>query len=333
VGGSLSGLSTAITIKKCDKHIKVIVHEKNKEIGYNREGRRCGEGYCLYTEVNQWRPCGKSIYNVIKKQVFVVGEKTYEMPTPSVTSSVVVLNRQEFIAQLGRTAANQGVDIQIDDRIKSIDSLEGDYIVDASGCPSMIRQELGFKTRRYGICYQQTLEDSNIFSSDTMKFFFFGSIGYYWIFPRNPQKKEINLGVGIPNTQPCHLKKMLETFKEEQNIEGTINYVTGGLVPTGLQRPLMHKNIVFVGDAGVGAFPVTGEGIPGALLSGEIAGRCIATGKVKQYPYRIRCATIKWDLAGKVFVKTGSLLQKIGTNAYVKTLDYFLRYFYFPMAY
>ena len=45
---------------------------------------------------------------------------------------------------------------------------------------------------------------------------------------------------------------MLENFKKENGISGKINHVTGGPVPLGLQRPLIYKNIIFVGDAGVG---------------------------------------------------------------------------------
>jgi len=43
VGGSFGGLSAAISLKEINKSIDVIVHEKHKEIGYNHEGRRCGE--------------------------------------------------------------------------------------------------------------------------------------------------------------------------------------------------------------------------------------------------------------------------------------------------
>ena len=35
VGGSLAGLSTAISLKENDNSIKVVVHEKHKKIGYN----------------------------------------------------------------------------------------------------------------------------------------------------------------------------------------------------------------------------------------------------------------------------------------------------------
>ena len=67
VGGGISGLSTAISIKKRNKSIKVVVHEKYKIIGYNNEGRRCGEAHSVTDEWAKWIPKGKSIF---KRQYF-----------------------------------------------------------------------------------------------------------------------------------------------------------------------------------------------------------------------------------------------------------------------
>jgi hypothetical protein len=47
VGGSIGGLSTAISLKEHNQSITVVVHEKYKTIGFNPEGRRCGEAYRL----------------------------------------------------------------------------------------------------------------------------------------------------------------------------------------------------------------------------------------------------------------------------------------------
>lgn len=333
VGGSIGGLSTAITIKERDKKIKVYVHEKYKKIGYNHEGRRCGEAYPIYKKLIKWLPEEKSIFNTIEKEYFVIGDKTYIMPISPLHLSVLIVDRQEFISQLGSQAEELGIEIQTNDKIKSINDLDGDYIVDASGCPSSIKRELGFKRGIKGVSYQQTLENSNYFISDTARRVITESIGYYWIFPRNPEKKEINLGVGVIGNYKCNLKEMLELFKKEWKITGKINYVTGGLVPSGLQRPLMYKNILFVGDAGVGTFPFSGGGICRALHSGEIAGKYIAARKVKQYPKIINKKYIKWDLVGTTSVRAGEILRKIDAKAYLKSLKYFYELFYFPTIY
>jgi len=234
-----------------------------------------------------------------------------------------ILNRPEFICQLARKAENLGVIIQTENKIKSINDLHGEYIVDASGCPSTIKRELGIKKGITGIGYQQTLENSNCFNSHTLKIIFADKFGYYWIFPRDPTKNEINLGIAFFERFNYNLKEMLETFKKKQKIEGKINYVAGGLIPIGLQRPLMHKNILFVGDSGVGTFPLTGKGIYRALYSGDIAGKCLAKRKPEDYPKIMNKSFIKWDMMGKIFIKANLVFRRINPKLVFASLNYF----------
>jgi len=87
------------------------------------------------------------------------------------------------------------------------------------------------------------------------------------------------------------------------------------LIPAGIQKPLKYKNILFVGDAGVGTFPLTGEGIYRALLSGEIAGRCIARNTVNLYPRIINDKFLKWDIAGKTMLRVNDVTSNISEQA------------------
>ena len=327
VGGSLSGLSAAISLKEVDHNIDVVVHEKYKEIGYNHEGRRCGEAYSLEGEWKRWKPIGKSIFNKISTSETIVGEKKYILHRKPGTS--YVLNRQEFINQLGKEAEKLDVKIQTDDKIKSIEYLDGDYIIDASGCPSSIKRELGFDRGMKGYTYQQTIEDCNYFVSSTVKIISTEDCsGYYWIFPRDPEKKEVNIGVGVIADASHNLKEMLEWFKEKQGISGKINYVTGGLIPAGIQKPLKYKNILFVGDAGVGTFPLSGQGIYRALLSGETAGKCIAMNHPEKYPKYMYQYFIKWDVIGKNALRVTKILNKVGEKAVLYFYHNFLDYWY-----
>lgn len=321
VGGSISGLSAAFSLKNHDKSINVIVHEKHKKIGYNHEGRRCGEAHTIEYEWKKWQPAEKSIFNIITRGEAVVGNKKYVVPRKPGTACI--LNRPEFICELAKKAEEVDVDIRTNDKIKEIADLDGDYIIDASGCPSFIKRKLGFNRGEKASTYQQTLENSNCFIADTIKIYYIGSGGYYWIFPRNPEKKEINLGVGLFGKNNCNLKELLETFKEESNISGRINYVTGGLVPVGLQKPLMYKNILFIGDAGVGTFPFTAQGIYRALISGDVAGKCIANNCAKKYPHIIYQKFIKWELMGKAFMHTATVLKEINPKLVLMLLNNF----------
>ena len=327
VGGGIAGLNAALSLKKHNKNIKVVVHEKHKNIGYNHEGRRCGEIHAMKWGWSKGKPDEKSIFNKIKIIETNIGEKKYSSHLNPGLSCM--LNRQEYISQMGREAEKNGAEIHTNDKIKSVEDLDGDYIIDASGCPSTIKRELKIDLGLVNLTYQQTLEDCNWFISDTARTFFTGISGYFWAFPRNPEKKEVNLGVGTALKENVNLKKLLEEFKEKNYITGKINYVIGGLVPTGLQRPFIHKNILFVGDAGVGAFPLTGEGIHRALISSDIAGECLANGYPKKYSYRIWQEFIKWEVYGKIFLRANNFLMKIGPKAILSSVDYFTRFNFF----
>jgi len=324
VGGSISGLSTAISLKQHDSSLDVIVHEKYKTIGYNHEGRRCGEAHTVEWDWAKWKPNKKSIFNEILTGEVYVGKKHYVIPRNPGTS--FILNRQEFICQLARDAEKHGVTIQTEDKIKSVHDLNGTYIVDASGCPSTIKRELGLDHGMRGMSYQQTVENSNWFFPEKVKIFFTEFFGYFWVFPRTPHKKEINVGVGTFTTIDYNMKDLLKTFREEHHIDGTVNYTTGGLVPAGLQYPLRYKNILFVGDAGVGTFPLTGQGIYRALISGDIAGACIAQKHLENYSSLMYKKFMKWEVIGKAFLRMNFVFRKIGPAPVLKASNLMVRF-------
>jgi flavin-dependent dehydrogenase len=312
VGGGIAGLSTAISIKQRKKSIDVVVHEKHKKIGYNTDGRRCGEAHSIehYWDKPEWFPNKKSVYNNISKAEMIFEKKSYVYDRKP--NSAFVLNRQEFIVQLLNLAKKLGAEINTNDRVKSINDLDGKYIVDASGIPSPIKKELGLKSGIKGYTYQQTLEDSNWFYPDRIKIFFPKYVGYFWIFPRNPEKNEINFGMGyFGKPGQFNLKEQLEKFKLEKNIKGKINHQTGGLIPCGITRPVLYNNILFVGDSGVGAFPLTGQGIYRALMSGDFAGIAITNDNPKQYIRLVNKAFVKWDVVGKNIIRTIKFLLKL----------------------
>jgi flavin-dependent dehydrogenase len=319
VGGSIGGLGTAISLKEHDRSISVVVHEKYKTIGYNPEGRRCGEAYRLQSLWKKWQPRNDIIFNHIKTlEGFLGAKRTVQTIEPG---TYMILNRQAFIKQLADTAERLGVEISTDDKINSVHELDGDYIVDASGCPSTVKRELGLTRGMKGITYQQTLEDSNAYIAGTVKIYFIGISGFIWIFPRDPEKKEINIGIGTLSGGAYNLKAFVESFKQEHAISGVVDHVTGGLVPLGMQRPLTHQNILFVGDAGVGAFPVNGEGIYRALISGDVAGACIACGHPERYSRLVTKQFIKWDVVGKLWQRANQVLRAIGPKAVFFAVD------------
>ena len=71
---------------------------------------------------------------------------------------------------------------------------------------------------------------------------------------------------------------------------------------------------------------ISGQGIYRALISGDIAGRCIAQGIPKKYPHIINKEFIKWDFIGKSLTYSIHILRNINPQLVFKILDYYSRY-------
>ena len=273
-------------------------------------------------EWKQWKPPENCVFNRITSGEIYVGSKYHHMKREPGTSCI--LNRQAYIAYLGEEVEQQDVRIQKHDKITSIDELSSDIIIDASGCPSTVKRALQIDYGFKGVTYQHTITNCNQFNPDKVCIHYSKKFGYFWIFPRDPKSKEVNVGVGFIQDFGYNLKEMLDDFKREQEISGSVCYVSGGMIPLGLQRPLKFRNILFVGDAGVGTFPFSGQGIYRALLSGHHAGRLIAQRKEKQYPHLMRKMFIKWDVIGKSFILTNLVLRRINEMFVLYTLNRFI---------
>jgi digeranylgeranylglycerophospholipid reductase len=121
--------------------------------------------------------------------------------------------------------------------------------------------------------------------------------GYGWVFPKG---KVANVGMGAIPGKQIRMGKMLEEFAEILCQEGLIRQGTlawsGGLIPvSGIREELVREGVVFCGDAAGLTHPITGAGIPQAMLSGELAGRAAAdaimksdTGYLREYEAEIR---------------------------------------------
>jgi flavin-dependent dehydrogenase len=108
---------------------------------------------------------------------------------------------------------------------------------------------------------------------------FFG--GYAWFFPKG---NVANIGVGIrynyqsgiSQTVEGLLKRMVKRLASEGRIANRPLSDTGGFIPVGGPLSTVKENILLVGDAAGQTHPITGGGIPQAVICGEIAGRVAA---------------------------------------------------------
>jgi flavin-dependent dehydrogenase len=111
--------------------------------------------------------------------------------------------------------------------------------------------------------------------------FDFGAVpgGYAWIFPKGDH---LNVGVYAPSPSTGLTRDGLLSYVTQRVKTATLDGVVGqylgmgaGGCETEYVQPQMRNRVLLVGDAGGFVDPLTGEGIYGALLSGQAAAHAI----------------------------------------------------------
>ncbi|MFH1113999.1 MAG: NAD(P)/FAD-dependent oxidoreductase [Pseudomonadota bacterium] len=98
--------------------------------------------------------------------------------------------------------------------------------------------------------------------------------GYGWLFPK---RDVCNVGIGmLPGTDP-HPRRIFEAFVEMLLSIGMIRpgrlARSSGVIPVrGLRKDVVHAGVIYCGDAAGLTHPITGAGVPQAVLSGHLAG-------------------------------------------------------------
>ena len=73
----------------------------------------------------------------------------------------------------------------------------------------------------------------------------------------------------------------------------------------------------------MGTFTLTGQGIFRALISGEVAGRCIAAGYPTKYPHIMNKYFIKWHIFGTTLTRVNYVLRNINPKLVLICLNSF----------
>ncbi|MFX0018919.1 MAG: NAD(P)/FAD-dependent oxidoreductase [Promethearchaeota archaeon] len=159
------------------------------------------------------------------------------------------------------------------------------YVIAADGVTSKTLKLLGWPYfRREDIILTITKEmkssNSNInkkLGKDTVHLFFgikdLIPVGYAWLFPK---METITVGWG---NQINLVKNSREEFKKFENLQFVKDALQGSkleifkphLIPVGLRPKLYGDNIFAIGDAGGIVDPISGKGIPYAMMSGKYA--------------------------------------------------------------
>ena len=96
----------------------MIIHEKYDKIGYNPDGRRCGEAHDVIGEWKKWMPSSNSIFNKITNAEVYSGNKKV---VKNVKEGIgYIINRPEFLVELADRATKLGAIIKTNHKINSI---------------------------------------------------------------------------------------------------------------------------------------------------------------------------------------------------------------------
>ncbi|MGC8504608.1 MAG: geranylgeranyl reductase family protein [Acidithiobacillus sp.] len=150
-------------------------------------------------------------------------------------------------------------------------------LIGADGPHSMVAAAVGLDhqavvyTRQYTVPLLHPYSDTDIFLADD----FPG--GYGWLFPKGPVA---NVGLGADRRFADNLKTPLDHLHRQMVARGLVGPEilgrTGGAIPVGGMRTMVHGPVILVGDAAGLTHPITGAGIPAAVISGARAGQAAA---------------------------------------------------------
>ncbi len=199
-----------------------------------------------------------------------------------------MIDRGEFDRQLLAEARENGADCRFGLILRSID-IDGTVllssgervfpkvIVGSDGPRSMVGLAIGspnqslVETRQITVPLLNPHQGTDIFLSAE----FVG--GYGWMFPKG---ESANIGVGVSPFARSQLKPLVESIRHrllrESRIGEAVLTHTGGEIPVGgmvtSYGQLGGVDVFLAGDAAGLTNPITGAGIPSAVISGELAG-------------------------------------------------------------
>ena len=251
------------------------------------------------------------VQSVRGMRTFLPGGEIKEMIAPGFT-----IRRDLFDQALAGAAANAGVKTLFSTRILaedpdrpllkmpdgSLSRVEAKIIIGADGPHSTVGGWMNALNRSLipAIQARVPLAKPLEFTEVYLKKDLYG--GYGWLFPK---QGEANVGLGLKkaNTSPS-LRELLNRFLVQLTDAGKIllqpMQYFAGWIPAGPVRTTVAGNKMLVGDAAGQTHPITGAGLPQAVICGKIAGKWAARSILEKNPGILKEYEREWkDLFGE----------------------------------
>lgn len=278
---------------------RTLLLDKKINIG---EPVRCGEFIPANKELEIFFPSAKrgieELFNppsnLVAQEIKLVrlfspGGKFYEFPLKGYT-----VERKWFDKYLVEEAAKVGVTVRTGEKVTGLgknrvitekETYEAKIIIGADGPNSRVARWASLeRNQEFALCAQYAMGDVDI-EPEVMEMYS-GKIApgaYAYIIPKGRNRANVGVGIRRHFARKISVIGLLKYFVEDfpltrkkLHLGRTISLVTG-LVPTGRSfKKTVVDNVLLVGDAAGQVLPITGGGIPTAMLCGRIAGKTCA---------------------------------------------------------
>ena len=290
IGGGPGGLTAAL--EGLTLGYEVTLFEK----GLIGEDIRCGE--CLFDSFGLLSKPSMDVATRVDKIIFKIkGEYRRELKN---FERLWMVDRRKWQLGMANEAISLGLTLRENSSVNREElqtlSKNFDYVIDASGAPSVTSFHYGFFQEYLNECFvgvQHVIQGDFTKYNKALKVGFLPEVyGYYWIFPKNDNLANVGIVLQIEEIKKGQdIKKMLHEILVMENLQNSfVEKTVSGILPTKLVSKLVYDNILLVGEATGLTSPLHGEGIDLACVSGKLAITSIQQGNqgVVEYESRIR---------------------------------------------
>ena len=290
IGGGPGGLTAALELLRQGQTVTLF------ERGQVGENIHCGE--CLFDSFGLLEQPPQEVSTPVRRLLFRI-EQEYERPLHNF-ERLWMVDRRRWQQGLAEQAVALGLKLcentPVHGAALSALASRFDYVVDASGAPSVTSVAFGFAPEYREDCLvavQKVLQGDFSSCRGALKVGFLPDThGYYWVFPKDDQQANVGVGLNISEIERGRdLKAVLEAVLLREKLQDAVTLKqVAGLLPAKIVSRLVLGNILLVGEAAGLTSPLHGEGIDLACVSARLAVQAILGGDaaVAGYDARLR---------------------------------------------